>query len=146
MDTSSALGSKTRSGAHLAVPLLLVVEDAEELYELYSDFLAGVGYAVEGTNNGVEAVEEARQLLPDLILMDLALPRMNGWDAIRLLKTADATRHIPIVALTGHVQPRFAQLARQAGADAVLLKPCELAQLLGEIERLLGHEAPAHHH
>src|SRR5207253_2687228 len=135
----------TRSGAHGALPLLLVVEDFEELYELYSDFLAGAGYAVEGTNNGVEAVEEARRSLPDLILMDLALPRMNGWEAIQLLKSEEATRHIPIIALTGHVQRRYAELAREAGANVVLLKPCPLNQLLGEIERLLGHHAPARH-
>jgi len=132
-----------RSGAHGALPLLLVVEDFEELYELYSDFLAGAGYAVEGTNNGVEAVAEARRLIPNLILMDLALPRMNGWEAIQLLKNDSATHGIPIIALTGHVQARFAELARQAGADVVLLKPCPLNHLLGEIERLIGHGAPA---
>jgi CheY-like chemotaxis protein len=127
----------SRSGSHPALPLLLVVEDFEELYELYSDFLAGAGYSVEGSSNGEEAVAEARRSMPDLILMDLALPRMNGWEAIQLLKNDDATRHIPIIALTGHVQKRFADLARQAGADAVLLKPCPLHQLLDEIERLL---------
>jgi CheY-like chemotaxis protein len=131
------------SGAHRALPLLLLVEDFEELYELYSDFLAGAGYAVEGTNNGVEAVEEARRLSPNLILMDLALPRMNGWEAIELLKSQRDTAHIPIIALTGHVKTQFANLARQAGADVVLLKPCPLNVLLGEIERLLGHHAPA---
>jgi CheY-like chemotaxis protein len=123
--------------------MLLVVEDFEELYELYSDFLAGAGYAVEGSSNGVEAVEEAVRLVPDLIIMDLALPRMNGWEAIHLLKSNPATRHIPIIAITGHVQNRFADLAREAGADMVLLKPCPLNQLLAEIERLLGSEAPA---
>jgi CheY-like chemotaxis protein len=143
---TQAAGETRRSGAHGALPLLLVVEDFEELYELYSDFLAGAGYAVEGTNNGVEAVEEARRLSPNLILMDLALPRMNGWEAIELLKSDGATQSIPIIALTGHVQTRFADLARQAGADVVLLKPCPLNQLLGEIERLLGHQAPARTH
>lgn len=133
----------TRSGSHRALPLLLVVEDFEELYELYSDFLAGSGYAVEGTNNGVEAVEVARRLLPNLILMDLGLPRMNGWEAIEHLKSHEETRHIPVIALTGHVQKRFADLARKAGADVVMLKPCPLNQLLGEIERLLGQYAPA---
>ncbi len=126
------------SGSHRTLPLLLVVEDFEELYELYSDFLAGAGYAVDGSSNGVEAVEEAHRLVPDLILMDLALPRMNGWEAIQLLKSDASTRHIPIIALTGHVQKRFADLARQAGADAVLLKPCPLHHLLSEIERLLS--------
>ncbi|MDB4971434.1 MAG: Chemotaxis protein CheV [Myxococcales bacterium] len=133
------------SGSHGSLPLVLVVEDFEELYELYSDFLAGAGYAVEGTNNGVEAVEECRRTLPDLVLMDLALPRMNGWEAIELLKSEAATRHIPIIALTGHVKREYADLARKAGADAVLLKPCPLNQLLGEVERLLGRHAPSRH-
>jgi two-component system, cell cycle response regulator DivK len=135
----------SRSGSHASLPMLLLVEDFEDLYELYSDFLAGAGYAVEGTNNGVEAVAEARRLLPDIILMDLALPKMNGWEAIQLLKSHEETRHIPIIALTGHVQRRFADLARQAGADVVLLKPCPLNMLLGQIERLLGQYAPSRH-
>ncbi|HWE31506.1 MAG TPA: response regulator [Polyangia bacterium] len=128
-----------------SAPLLLVVEDFEELYELYSDFLAGAGYAVEGSSTGEEAIEEARRLVPDLILMDLGLPRMNGWEAIQLLKSEPATSHIPVVALTGHVQRRFADLARQAGADAVLLKPCPLDELLHEIDRLLRRQMQAPH-
>ncbi len=124
-----------------SLPLILIVEDFEELYELYSDFLAGAGYAVEGTNDGVEAVNEAQRALPDLILMDLALPRMSGWEAIERIKRHRETRDIPIIALTGHVQQRFGDMARQAGADVVLLKPCPLHQLLGEIERLLHRSA-----
>lgn len=119
------------------LPLLLVVEDFEELYELYSDFLAGAGYDVAGSSTGEQAISETHRLVPDLIIMDLGLPRMNGWDAIHLLKTDAATSHIPILALTGHVQHRFADAARQAGADSVLLKPCPLDALLNEIERLL---------
>ena len=143
VDDFQTAGRARGSGGHRALPLLLLVEDFEELYELYSDFLAGAGYAVEGTNNGVEAVAEARRLSPNLILMDLALPRMNGWEAIELLKSESATCSIPIIALTGHVKQRFGELARRAGADVVLLKPCPLNTLLGEIERLLGHHAPA---
>ncbi len=138
----------SRSGSHGSLPLLLVVEDFEELYELYSDFLAGAGYAVEGSSNGAEAIEETRRLMPDLILMDLALPRMNGWEAIQRLKSDASTRDIPIIALTGHVQKRFADLARQAGADCVLLKPCPLNRLLAEIDRLVGRprlDAPTKH-
>ena len=123
---------------------MLVVEDFEELYELYSDFLAGVGFAVEGSSTGEQAIEEARRLLPDVIIMDLGLPRMNGWEAIQLLKSEPATSHIPVIALTGHVQTRFAELARQAGADRVLLKPCPLNDLLDEIQRLLQGELGVH--
>jgi CheY-like chemotaxis protein len=127
------------------LPLLLVVEDFEELYELYSDFLAGAGYAVAGSSTGEQAITEARRLVPDVIIMDLGLPRMNGWEAIQLLKSDPSTSHIPVLALTGHVQPRFADLAREAGADCVLLKPCLLDDLLAEIGRLLRHEARAPH-
>jgi CheY-like chemotaxis protein len=132
----------SHSASHPALPTVLVVEDFEELYELYSEFLAGVGYAVEGTNNGLEAVVEAERLHPNIIIMDLSLPRMNGWEAIEQLKGNEATRHIPVIALTGHVRRRFADLARQAGAEVVLFKPCPLSTLLGEIERLLGQFAP----
>jgi len=128
------------------LPLLLVVEDFEELYELYSDFLAGAGYAVAGSSTGEQAIADSRRLLPNLVIMDLGLPRMNGWEAIQRLKSDAATHAIPILVLTGHVQPRFAELARQAGADGVLLKPCPLDTLLGEIERLLrAAEARAPH-
>jgi two-component system, cell cycle response regulator DivK len=128
-----------------SLPLLLVVEDFEELYELYSDFLAGVGFSVEGSSTGEQALEEARRLVPDLIIMDLGLPRMNGWEAIQILKSEAATRHIPVLALTGHVQRRFAELAREAGADAVMVKPCPLDELLRQIERLLQRETHAPH-
>ncbi|MGZ3440928.1 MAG: response regulator [Polyangia bacterium] len=135
----------TPSGGQRALPVVLVVEDFDELYELYSDFLAGAGFAVEGCSSGEQAVEEARRLVPDLIIMDLGLPRMNGWDAIQIIKADPRTHHVPVVALTGHVQLRFAELARQAGADSVLLKPCPLHDLLGEIVRLLRPESGAKH-
>lgn len=121
-----------------SAPLLLVVEDFDELYELYSDFLAGAGFSVEGSSTDEQAIELARRALPDVIVMDLGLPRVAGWELIQLLKSEAATRHIPVLALTGHVQPRFAELARKAGADSVLRKPCPLDELLREVERLLA--------
>jgi two-component system, cell cycle response regulator DivK len=135
----------TPSGGHRALPLVLVVEDFEELYELYSDFLAGAGFAVEGCSSGEQAVDAARRLIPDLIIMDLGLPRMNGWDAIQLIKADPRTHGVPVLALTGHVQRRFADLARQAGADCVLFKPCPLHEMLGVIEKLLRRESDAKH-
>jgi two-component system cell cycle response regulator DivK len=135
----------TPSGGQRALPVVLVVEDFEELYELYSDFLAGAGFAVEGCSSGDQAIDEARRLIPDLIIMDLGLPRLNGWDAIQVIKADPRTGHVPVLALTGHVQRRFADLARQAGADSVLLKPCPLHDLLGEIERLLRRHGDAKH-
>jgi CheY-like chemotaxis protein len=133
--------SGSGSGSHGRLPLILVVEDFEELYELYSDFLAGAGYAVAGSNNGVEAVEQAKRLLPDLIIMDLGLAKLNGWEALRLLKSDGATRDIPTLALTGHTNEHCAERARAAGCDGVLFKPCGLNELLAAIEVRVGHGA-----
>jgi CheY-like chemotaxis protein len=117
--------------------VILVVEDDEDTYELYSEFLASAGYSVMGASNGVEAVESAMRHQPDLIIMDVALPGRNGFEAAQLLKSDPRTRHIGILCLTGLVQSRFVDLARQVGCDAFLTKPCPLARMGAEIERLL---------
>src|SRR5688500_19045228 len=113
------------------IPMVLVVEDAEEAYELVSDVLAEANFDVVGARNGIDAVDTAVKLLPDLILMDLSLPLMGGCEATRLLKSDERTRDIPIIALTGH--HNFAEMAHQAGCDAFLTKPCAPDRLLGEI-------------
>jgi two-component system, cell cycle response regulator DivK len=128
-----------------SAPLLLVVEDFDELYELYSDFLAGAGFSVEGSSTGKQAIEQAARARPDVIVMDLGVPRVNGWEMIQLLKSEATTRHIPVLALTGHVEPHFVELARAAGADTVLRKPCALDELLREIERLLRRGEESRH-
>jgi len=92
---------------------------------------------VAEATNGVEAVEMAETLMPDIILMDLALPRMDGWEATRRLKANDRTHHIPVVALTGHALAGHAEGARQAGCDAFVTKPCLPDALVAEIKRLL---------
>jgi CheY-like chemotaxis protein len=76
--------------------------------------------------------------MPDIILMDLALPRMDGWEATRRLKTDERTRHIPIVALTGHALAGHAEGARQAGCDAFVTKPCLPDALVAEIQKMLA--------
>jgi CheY-like chemotaxis protein len=123
-------------------PLILVVEDDEDTYELYSECLASAGYSVVGASNGVEAVETALQHQPDLILMDVALPGRNGFEAAELLKSDPRSRHIPILALTGLVQNCFVDLARQVGCDAFLTKPCPISLMLAEVERLLRQRTP----
>ena len=123
------------------IPLVLVVEDAEEAYELVSDVLAEANFDVVGARNGIDAVDTAVKLLPDLILMDLSLPLMGGCEATRLLKSDERTAAIPIIALTGH--HNFAEMARQAGCDAFLTKPCPPDRLLIEVKRLLDAEAPS---
>jgi CheY-like chemotaxis protein len=81
-------------------PLVLVVEDYQDAREMYAAYLQFSGYRVAEATNGLEALDRARELMPDIILMDLALPKMDGWEATRQLKMDEKTRHIPIVALT----------------------------------------------
>ena len=80
-------------------PLVLVVEDYQDAREMYAAYLQFSGYRVAEATNGLEALEQAAELMPDIILMDLALPKMDGWEATRRLKLDEKTRHIPIVAL-----------------------------------------------
>jgi CheY-like chemotaxis protein len=91
-----------------------------------------------GSEGGIEAIEKAAELMPDIILMDLALPKMDGWEATRRLKIDERTRHIPIVALTGHALAGHAEGARQAGCDSFVTKPCLPDALVAEIQRMLA--------
>jgi CheY-like chemotaxis protein len=118
--------------------LVLVVEDYEDAREMYAAYLQFSGFEVAEASNGVEAIEKTQALLPDIVLMDLALPRMDGWEATRRLKEDERTRHIPIVALTGHALAGHAEGARQAGCDAFVTKPCLPDALVAEIKRLLA--------
>jgi len=118
-------------------PLVLVVEDYQDAREMYAAYLQFSGFDVAEAANGVEAVEKATELVPDIVLMDLALPRMDGWEATRRLKGDPRTRHIPIVALTGHALAGHAEGAREAGCDSFVTKPCLPDALVAEIRRLL---------
>jgi CheY-like chemotaxis protein len=118
-------------------PLVLVVEDYQDAREMYAAYLQFSGFEVAEASNGVEAIEKTQELLPDIVLMDLALPRMDGWEATRRLKNDPRTRHIPIVALTGHALAGHAEGAREAGCDAFVTKPCLPDALVAEIKRLL---------
>jgi two-component system, cell cycle response regulator DivK len=117
---------------------VLVVEDYQDAREMYAAYLQFSGYRVAEAANGLEALDKTRELMPDIILMDLALPKMDGWEATRRLKADDRTKHIPIVALTGHALAGHAEGARQAGCDAFVTKPCLPDALVTEIERMLS--------
>jgi two-component system, cell cycle response regulator DivK len=121
-----------------ASPLVLVVEDYQDAREMYVAYLQFSGYRVAEATNGEEAIERARALIPDIILMDLALPKMDGWEATRRLKADERTRHIPVVALTGHAREGHADGAREAGCDAFVTKPCLPDELVAEIKRMLN--------
>jgi two-component system cell cycle response regulator DivK len=124
-------------------PLVLVVEDYQDAREMYAAYLAFSGYRVAEATNGIEAIEKTIELMPDIILMDLALPRMDGWEATRRLKLDERTKHIPIVALTGHALAGHAEGARQAGCDAFVTKPCLPDALVAEIQRMLSARTDA---
>jgi len=124
-------------------PLVLVVEDYQDAREMYAAYLSFSGYRVAEATNGIEAIEKTVELMPDIILMDLALPRMDGWEATKRLKSDERTKHIPIVALTGHALAGHAEGARQAGCDSFVTKPCLPDALVAEIQRMLAAKPDA---
>ena len=124
-------------------PLVLVVDDYEDNREMYASYLEFAGMHVEQAVNGGEAITKAVTLLPDLIVMDLSLPGIDGWEATRRLKGDARTRDILVLALTGHALEGAEQGAKDAGCDAFLTKPCLPEDLCREINRMLGAVPPA---
>lgn len=124
-------------------PLILVVEDYDDAREMYVEYLTFTGFRVEAATNGLEAIEMTGRLIPDLVLMDLALPKLDGWEATRRLKSDPKTAHIPVIALTGHALAGHAERAREAGCDSFITKPCVPDELVAEISRVLGINSPA---
>lgn len=118
-------------------PLVLLVEDYDDAREMYAEYLRGAGFRVAEARDGEEALLQAFSLVPDVILMDLALPRLDGWEATKRLKSDRRTSTIPIVALTGHALQGHAEGAKQAGCDAFVTKPCLPDDLVVQIERFL---------
>ena len=124
-------------------PLVLVVDDYQDAREMYAEYLAYSGFRVAEASNGLEALEKAFQLLPDVILMDLSLPGMDGWAATRRLKMDERTSRIPVVALTGHALAGASETARQAGCDAFVTKPCLPDELVLQVRRILDRDLSA---
>ena len=119
-------------------PLILVVDDYQDAREMYAEYLQYSGFRVAEASTGNEALAKAFELKPDLILMDLSLPGMDGWEATRHLKSDDRTKHIPVVALTGHALAGASDGAKRAGCDAFVTKPCLPDDLVVEVRRMLG--------
>jgi CheY-like chemotaxis protein len=118
--------------------LVLVVEDYDDARLMYRMGLEFAGFAVEEARDGEEALDKARNAKPDLILMDLALPKIDGWEVSRRLKADPATRGIPIVALTGHALESHARDAALAGCDAFIAKPCLPDDLANRVRKMLN--------
>ena len=119
-------------------PLILVVDDYQDAREMYAEYLQFSGFRVAEAKNGNEAVEQAFALKPDLILMDLSLPGIDGWEATRRLKSDDRTSHIPVVALTAHDGAPELERATLAGCDWFVPKPCPPDALIVEVRRVLS--------
>jgi CheY-like chemotaxis protein len=124
---------------------VLVVDDYPDAREMYSEYLQFSGFEVIEASNGIEALQKAADTRPDIILMDLSLPVMDGWEATRRLKADQRTAGIPVVALTGHALAGISEGAKKAGCDAFVTKPCLPEDLLREIHRVLdeGESAAA---
>ena len=117
---------------------ILIVEDNEMNRDMLSRRLARKGYEVLIAVDGVSGVDVARSATPDLILMDMSLPVMDGWEATRRMKADEALRDIPIIALTAHAMANDRDKALAAGCDDYDTKPIELPRLLAKIDALLA--------
>jgi CheY-like chemotaxis protein len=125
------------------VPKILLVEDNELNRDMLSRRLARKGYEVLLAVDGAEGVAVAAAERPDLVLMDMSLPVLNGWEATRRLKAAPETRDIPVIALTAHAMASDREQAVDAGCDDYDTKPVELTRLLEKIEHLLASRQPS---
>jgi len=123
-------------------PRVLLVDDYPDAREMYSEYLQFSGFDVVEATNGIEALKHAIEAAPDIILMDLSLPVMDGWEATRRLKSDRRTAGIPVVALTGHALAGISEGARKAGCDAFVTKPCLPEDLVKEIRKVLDAGAP----
>lgn len=117
---------------------VLLVDDYPDAREMYSEYLQFSGFEVVEAANGIEALERAVEATPDIILMDLSLPVMDGWEATRRLKADKRTAGIPVVALTGHALAGISEGAKRAGCDSFVTKPCLPEDLVKEIQKVLN--------
>ena len=117
---------------------ILIIEDNEMNRDMLSRRLQRQGFAVLASGDGQEGIQLAETHHPDLILMDMSLPIIDGWEAARRLKSGASTKSIPIIALTAHAMTGDREKALAAGCDDYDIKPVELPRLLGKIEVLLN--------
>jgi two-component system, cell cycle response regulator DivK len=122
------------------MPHILLIEDYRDTRECAELILRDAGYTVTSASDGIEGLQMAVQCQPDLILMDLSLPHLNGWDAARRLKATSITHHIPIAAFTAHLQPEQLAQARAAGCSTIITKPFDIDDLLSDIAAILAQQ------
>jgi two-component system, cell cycle response regulator DivK len=129
----------------LTIKRILLVEDHEDNRNIYRTILEHFGYEVVVAMDGQSGIRLAREEQPDLILMDLSIPVVDGWEATRVLKGDENTRGIPVIALSAHALDEDRERALQAGCDGYLAKPVEPRKVLEEVARFLrdGATVPA---
>ena len=130
--------AELRPGPKRERPLVLIVEDQQDLRQLYAQELTLGGFDVIEAGNGAEAITHTSTQSPDVVLMDLSLPVVDGWEATRRLKADEKTAHIPVVALTAHDGAGELQRATSAGCDWFVPKPCPPHALITEVRRVLA--------
>ena len=119
-------------------PFVLIVDDVEDNREMYAEYLRFAGFEVATAANGEEGLEQALANPPDAVVLDLTMPRLDGWALAAALRGDDRTRHTQIVVLSGHALTGTEEGARKAGAHSFLTKPCLPEDLAAEVNRLLG--------
>jgi two-component system cell cycle response regulator DivK len=123
---------------------VLLVEDNEDNRIIYATALRYAGYEVIEAVTGTEGVHHARTSKPDIILMDISVPELDGWEATSLLKADPATKHIPVIAVTAHALPGDEERSVAVGCDGYLAKPITPAALIKEVDRRFGRTKPSY--
>ena len=134
--------ASVKKAAAGSTPLVLVVDDFEDNRAMYVEYLQFQGFRVAEAVNGADAVARTKELLPDVVVMDLSLPVMDGWEATRRLKADPRTARIRVIALTGHAEASHAKKALDAGCDDFVAKPCLPENLLAKIRAHLPAASP----
>ncbi len=119
------------------LPVVLIVDDYPDTCEMYAAYLDLAGFRSLTANDGYKALQIARRDLPDVILMDLGLPGIDGYEVTKLLKSDPQTRHIPVIALTAHATAQQFDHLVACGFDDLILKPCLPDVLADEVERVV---------
>ena len=119
--------------------LILIVDDSADVRDLYAECFTALGFRVATAHDGQGGITAAMQYRPDVIVMDLAMPRVDGITAIKHLKSQARTRDVPVILLSGYPYKAIEHGALEAGADVFLTKPCLPEDLESQVRRLLGH-------
>jgi len=120
------------------MPKILVVDDEEHIVMILKDSLEFSGFQVVTAYNGLEALEKVAEEKPDLVVLDIGMPKLDGWEVCRRLKSDEKTKHIPVIILTAYAQTSDQRKGAQLGADRFVTKPCDLTCLVEEINSLLA--------